>query len=149
MVGTIGYQLAKNRKIVAWGAPRTHHRRLYHHVRGTGVTRKVVGSVVGSLAHALTNKLTHAISGTGRQHYHRRVHHAGSYRITGTSGYRHRVHHRKPRLNLLSSLLGHGYRKRRVGRPRTTRSRTHTVGGYRVARRVRAPRRDPYSKSLS
>ena len=133
MVSSLGYALAKNQLVSGFG------RRHYHHIaRGEGVTRRIAGHAVRAVGNALVNKLSNLISGTGR-HRHRRVHHhAGSYKVTGT-GYHRRVH-RKPRMNLLSSLLGHGYRKRRVGRPRT-RVRHHTMGGYhRVAHR-RPPRR--------
>ena len=81
MVGTIGYQLAKNRKIVAFGY---HHRRLHHHVRGTGLTRRLAGHALGSVGHMLVNRIANAIAGTGTRRHHKRVHHAGSYRITGT-----------------------------------------------------------------
>ena len=136
MVSALGYALAKNQLVSGFG--RRHY--LSH---GRGIARRAAGHAVRAVGNALVNKLSNLISGTGR-HRHRRVHHhAGSYKVTGT-GYHHRVHHhRKPRLNLLSSLLGHGYRRRRVstrrvGRPRT-RVRHHTMGGYRP--RLRAPRR--------
>ena len=130
MVSALGYALAKNQLVSGFG--RRHY--LSH---GRGIARRAAGHAVRAVGNALVNKLSNLISGTGR-HRHRRVHHhAGSYKVTGT-GYRRRTTHRKPRHNLLSSLLGHGYRKRRVGRPRV---RHHTMGGYhRVAHR-RPPRR--------
>jgi len=80
MVSAIGYALAKNQLVSGFG------RRRHHIARGEGVTRRIAGHAVRAVGNALVNKLSNLISGTGR-HRHRRVHHhAGSYKVTGTSG---------------------------------------------------------------
>jgi hypothetical protein len=125
MVSSIGWKLNSLTPITGFGYRRVHHH--HHRHTGHGIGRRAIGSLVGHLGHALVNRVSSAISGTGRVH-RRRVHRAGSYRITGTGTTRRRVGRpRKPR-SLLTSVLGGAHRRRR-----------RTTGGRRT-RRPRAPR---------
>jgi len=81
MVSSIGWKLNSLTPITGFGYRRVHHH--HHRHTGRGIGRRAIGSLVGHLGHALVNRVSSAISGTGRTH-RRRVHRAGSYRITGT-----------------------------------------------------------------
>ena len=120
MVSNVGYKLNSYAPITGFGVRRrrrtTTHRAPVHHVAGSGLPRRIIGSVINHLGHALVNKVASVVSGQG-------------FRLTG--GKKRVVHHRKPRATLLdgishhvvrhrkprTTLLGAG-RKRRVGRPR-------------------------------
>ena len=94
-------------------------------MHGRGPIRRVTGSIIGTIGHALVNKLASAISGYG-------------YKPTGTGVRRHR----RPR----HTLTYGGYRKKRVGRPKTRKPRAmHSIsslfgpiGGAYRRRRPRA-----------
>jgi len=113
MVSNIGWNLNSRRKITGFGTRKR--------TTGRGVIRRVVGSVTRPVLGFLANKIADAISGGGRRRVvHRRrithrVHHAGSYRLTGMGA------RRKPRARL-------GVRRvRRVGSGVRRAPRRHLV----------------------
>ena len=127
MVSSIAMSLQKGKLLSCFGFHRAP--RSYHHVRGTGIGRRIAGSAVKYVGTALINKLANAIAGEGVHHrrIHRTVHRAGSYKVTG-AGYRRK---RAPVRSLRC-----GYRKRK-----STVRRVHpTIGGYKrhVIRKPRA-----------
>jgi hypothetical protein len=99
MVGTIGFQLGKNRKITGFGS-RVHRRP----TRGSGVSKS---ALVHSLANALLGSGVHR----RRAPVHRRrtVRSAGSYKLSGqgvrrkprATLTRRRTVHRRPRLVII------------------------------------------------
>ena len=114
MVSSVGFQLNSRRKITGFGTRKR--------TTGRGVIRRVVGSVTRPVLGFLANKIADAISGGGRRVVHRRrtvrhtrVHHAGSYRLTGMGA------RRKPRARLAVR------RVRRVGSGVRRAPRRHLV----------------------
>ena len=122
MVSNIGSRLNNPTLISGFGI---HHYRRRPVMHGRGPIRRVTGSIIGTIGHALVNKLASAISGHG-------------YKPTGTG-----IRHRRPRHTL--THIG-GYRKKRVGRPRTRKPRAlqsisslfGPIGGAYRRRRPRA-----------
>ena len=88
MVGTIGFQLAKNRKIVGFGYHPKHVS--IKHI-GNGVLRNIAGTATKALGNFLVNRLSSAISGSGRRTHRKRTIGA-SYRLSGQG-----VKSRKPK----------------------------------------------------
>ena len=76
MVGTIAYQLAKNRRITGFGV---HHRRPHY---GRGIVRRTIGNISRPILTHIANKVADLITGSGRRRIHRRrtVRSAGSYK---------------------------------------------------------------------
>ena len=122
MVSNIGSRLNNPTLISGFGI---HHYRRRPVMHGRGPIRRVTGSIIGTIGHALVNKLASAISGNG-------------YKPTGTGVRRCK----RPR----QTLAYGGYRKKRVGRPRTRKPRAlqsisslfGPIGGAYRRRRPRA-----------
>ena len=94
--------------------------------RGRGTMRKIAGNVLGSLGHMLINRVANAISGSGRKRrtYKKRttrVVRGSSYRPVGT-GTGRRTYRRKTIGTTRKHRKVGGYKKR-VGRPRTRKTR--------------------------
>ena len=109
MVSSIGYQLAKSRKITGFGRP---IRRAPVN-RGRGI-RSVVGNVLARPALTfIANKVADLISGSGRKTYRKRTVRGSSFKLSGAG--------RKPRKSLIRRSTASGYKKRATTRrPRKT-----------------------------
>ena len=120
MVGSIGFQLQKNRRVSGFG--------LVHHPRrnyGSGVVRKTIGAISRPALTYVANKIADMISGEGihkrRPAIHRRKTIRGtSFRPTGYDMARRAP---RKRLTLVRrvSAIGGGYKRRAaIRRPRST-----------------------------
>ena len=81
MVGSIGFQLQKNRRVSGFGM--VHHPRRNY---GSGVVRKTIGAISRPALTYVANKIADMISGEGsrrRIHRPRTVRSAGYFRPTG------------------------------------------------------------------
>ena len=122
MVSSIGYKLGQNRLITGFGTrTRTHHRRMP--TRGSGVVRRVIGSLTRPALTYIANKIADTISGGAiRRRRHTVRHHVGgSYKYSGMGVRRPAIrrHH----------TVG------RVGRPRSVLFGTGHLRRHRVAHR--------------
>ena len=127
MVGTIAYQLAKNRRITGFGM----RRRRVSTRRGCGIVRRTIGNISRPILTHIANKVADLITGSGRRrivHRRRTVRSAGSYKYSGLGlvrrPRRHLVHRRR------TTTVG-GYRRHTVHR----RPRSTLLGRRRVHRR--------------
>ena len=111
MVSSIGYQLAKSRKITGFGRP---IRRVPVTRIGSGVIRRTVGNIARPALGWIANRIADAISGSGRKKvYRRRTVRGSSFKLSGAG--------RKPRKSLIHRSTASGYKKRATTRrPRKT-----------------------------
>ena len=102
MVSSIGYQLAKSRKITGFGRP---IRRVPVTRIGSGVIRRTVGNIARPALGWIANRIADAISGSGRKKvYRRRTVRGSSFKLSGAG--------RKPRKTLIRRSTASGYKKR-------------------------------------
>ena len=119
MVGSIGYQLQKNRKISGFG--------LVHRPRrnyGSGVVRKTIGAISRPALTYVANKIADMISGEGsrrRIHRPRTVRSAGSFRPTGYGMARRAPRKRLTRVRHVTSACGYRRKPRSTLQKRTVR----------------------------
>ena len=109
MVGTIAYQLAKNRRITGFGM----RRRRVSTRRGCGIVRRTIGNISRPALVWAAHKIADVITGTGRRHHtihRRRVVRGSSYKYSGLGlvrrPRRHLVHRRRA-----TTTVG-GYKRR-------------------------------------
>ena len=99
------------------------------YTRGRGTMRKIAGNVLGSLGHMLINRVANAISGSGihrRRTYRKRTtthRRGGSYRPVGTGTGRRKTYRRKTISTVRRTHRKVGGYKKRVGKPRTRKTR--------------------------
>ena len=117
MVGSVAYQLAKNRRITGFGA---HHPRRHY---GNGVVRRAIGAVSRPALHYIAEKVANMITGEGHRrrivHRRRTVRSAGSYKYSGAG--------RRPVRRLRTVRRVTTTRRVAVRRPRATLLRRRTV----------------------
>ena len=119
MVGSIGYQFQKNRKISGFG--------LVHHPRrnyGSGVVRKTIGAISRPALTYVANKIADMISGEGsrrRIHRPRTVRSAGSFRPTGYGLARRAPRKRLTRVRHVTSACGYRRKPRSTLHKKTVR----------------------------
>ena len=120
MVSSIGYQLAKSRKITGFG------RRVPVTRIGSGAIRRTVGNIARPALGWIANRIADAISGSGRKKVYRRTVRGSSFKLSGAG--------RKPRSRLSIST-----RKRKVGTGIKRRAPRRSLAGlrkHRVTHRV-------------
>ena len=126
MVSSLGYQLAKNRRVTGFGMAR---RRC---ATGRGIVRKVLGALSRPALTFVANKVADAISGGARRRVVRRrprTQRASGYRLAG-SGYLLAGQRRRP----ITRLSGLGRKRKTTTARRVTRKPRSRLGVRRTRR---------------